>query len=523
MSDDSQSRYSHDELVEDVWTLAETLRDTHPDPYTGHGGRVQFHRRLEELTQSIPKDGESIERFHRRVQRFAARTQDGHTKVVAPDTFDKDVDGRFPFGFRVVGTALYIDTVYDETDTDVLGGRLVAVEDIPVADLWERQATLESADNVYGDLVGLASTLEGESIDIENLLDTSTRTPTLTIEMPAGRTEEQTIEPIEAYEPVETLDTAIGLPETSGEPAYRFLDDDRSTALLVLPDCHSHREVHEIAAFIGGDVEDHYGTRDAYRRLVGEPVPENSNDVLAGLPAATKILTNLVEEMADAGTETLVVDTRDNNGGSSLIAKLLVYILHGYDGVAETVSDSFSISKVSELYREQRSDSGSINETANATGFDFSSYFEDIEDGREELTELTEMSPTFAAEVESGEFAGYYCPETTVVVTSAETFSAGVEPGILLSKLGAAVVGVPSMQAPNGPRDILFDELPNTGLEVRISYRHHEFLPDESGDAFEPDIELTPARFEAFDRSADAGVRLALAYANDDVLGNEAD
>lgn len=187
------------------------------------------------------------------------------------------------------------------------------------------------------------------------------------------------------------------------------------------------------------------------------------------------------------------------------------------------MNDSFSVPKDSKLYREQYGDDGPIEETANPAGFDFTSYFEDTETGQEELADLAEKSPTFAAEVESGKFAGHYYPEKTIVVTSAETFSAGVEPGILLSKLGATVAGVPSMQAPNGPRDILFDELPNTGLELRTSYRHHEFLPGEAGDTFVPGIELTPARFEAFDHSADAGVQLALAYANDRVSGNNTD
>lgn len=177
--------------------------------------------------------------------------------------------------------------------------------------------------------------------------------------------------------------------------------------------------------------------------------------------------------------------------------------------------DSFSISKISELCRQQRDAEGSVDESRDATEFDFTSYFDDTESGREVLEQFTEKSPTFAAEVESSELAGCYRPETTRLVTSAETFSAGLEPNILLSKLGASVVGVPSGQAPNGPRDVLFDELPNTDLEVRTSYRHHEFLPNESGDAFKPDIELTPTRFESFGCSADAGIRLALDQANE--------
>lgn len=98
------------------------------------------------------------------------------------------------------------------------------------------------------------------------------------------------------------------------------------------------------------------------------------------------------------------------------------------------------------------------------------------------------------------------------MVTDAETFSAGVEPAILLSKLGADVVGVPSGQSPNGPPEALLDELTNTGLGNHLSMHHHVFLPDEDGDVLEPDVPLTPDRFRAFDCSADAGVAFAFAH-----------
>jgi hypothetical protein len=97
-----------------------------------------------------------------------------------------------------------------------------------------------------------------------------------------------------------------------------------------------------------------------------------------------------------------------------------------------------------------------------------------------------------------------------VVVTSATTYSAGAEPAFTLSELGAAVVGVPPSQALNAPRDLLEDELPNTGLDLKTSYRHVESRPGVDGKLFRPDVELTPDRFEAMGRTADAGVRLAL-------------
>ena len=96
------------------------------------------------------------------------------------------------------------------------------------------------------------------------------------------------------------------------------------------------------------------------------------------------------------------------------------------------------------------------------------------------------------------------------MVTDATAYSAGAEPAFGLSQLGATVVGVPPSQAPNVPRDMLKASLPNTELEMKTAYRYVESRPEIEGRVFEPDIELTPERFEEMSRTADAGVRLAL-------------
>lgn len=523
MSDDLNGLNRHVEreaLVEDARTFARTLESAHPDPYAGHGGRVAYHRNLAELVRSIPDDGESIRRFYRRLQRFAAGVRDGHTKIEPPETLKDGFDGRFPLGFRVVGTNLYVDTVYDDAHVDLLGDRLLSVDGLSVSKLRVRQSKAVSADNQYGDLVNLAGALETGGDELAYVLESSVDSMTVTVETD-GSTCERMLNPTEAEEPVASLETTITQPETNGEPAYRFLDDG-STALLTLPDCHSHRELHEYVASVGGVLGGYYDTAETYRRLVGEPVPDDRDEMVAGLPSASEILTDLADEMAEAGTDTLIIDTRDNSGGSSILAYLLLYVLYGWDGTVKAGGDQYSIAKDSELYRRGYGEDGQIDETPNPAGFDFESYFQSPEDAaKETIEELSEYSPTFANAFENGDEGnpnGYYRPDTTIVVTSATTYSAGIEPAFLLSKLDTTVVGVPSGQSPNGPRDILVDELPNTGLEYKLSYRHHEFLPDEPGDVFEPNVELTPERFESFDCAGDAEIRLALAYANDELL-----
>jgi len=504
----SAATYPKSALTADARYLAETLEAAHPDPYAGHGGRVAFHRRLEQTIRDIPADGETAAAFYPRVAELAARVRDGHTDLASPE--DVGVPGQLPVRFRAVGRALYVDEVYDDAHEDLLGGRLASVADVPTATLLDRVSRLKGADNRYQEAVSLALVLR-DLDQVRYLVDQTGRELTLNVEVREGSTVEETVVPVDDdAEPVATLETTLSLPETNGEPAYGFLDD-RRTAVLVLPDMVSYREAAELLRGMGHEQAEELA-RDVHERVVDGPIPDDLETVVAELPSAVAVLTELVSEMAAAGTERLLVDTRSNAGGNSLLGHVLTYVLHGWDGILAAGEDHVQVPKDSPLYRETYGDDGPIEETENPAGFDFDSYFEraDRTQRRERLREWLSDSETFAAELESGEYEGRYCPDSVVVVTGAMTYSAGAEPAFALSQLGASVVGVPPSQAPNVPRDVLRDELPNTGLEFRTAYRHVESRPDVDGRVFPVDVELTPERFEAMGRPGDAGLRLAL-------------
>lgn len=499
--------YAKPELVADVRHLAERLETAHPDPYEGHGGRVDFHRRVEATVRAIPDDGESVAEFYPRVAELVAGVRDGHTDISPPE--DDDVGGRLPLGFRVVGDELYVDEVYADRHGDLLGGRIVSVEDVPTDELFERIRWLEGSDNVYQDRVSLALALR-DVAPLRHLVGHPVHEPTLRIETADGATTARTLAPTEREEPTATLERSIEPPETDGAPAYRFLDEEGSTALLVLPDMFSYREAAELLRGIGHEQAAEVA-RDTHERLVDVPTPDDLDAVVADLPSAVEILTELVTEMAAADTEHLVVDTRANTGGNSLLSNLLTYVLYGWEGIATTGADHVRVPKDSPLYRECIDDEDRIGETDNPAGFDFESYFQRDEQRRlEELRDWLTGSRTVASEFEAGTYEAYHQPESVTVVTAAMTYSAGAEPAFTLSKLDADVVGVPPSQAPNVPRDTLTDELPNTGLQFRTAYRHVESRPDVDGRVLPLTTVLTPDRFEAMGRPADAGIRLAL-------------
>jgi hypothetical protein len=64
-----------------------------------------------------------------------------------------------------------------------------------------------------------------------------------------------------------------------------------------------------------------------------------------------------------------------------------------------------------------------------------------------------------------------------IVVTSADTYSAGFDVALPLRALGARHVGSPSAQAPNCFMDVLGFKLPHSGLEGTISFKDSCALP----------------------------------------------
>jgi hypothetical protein len=69
------------QALADIRTLSEVLESAHPDPYLAGGGKVAYHRRLQQLMRGIPESGMSTIELHARLQPFIAKLGDGHTSL----------------------------------------------------------------------------------------------------------------------------------------------------------------------------------------------------------------------------------------------------------------------------------------------------------------------------------------------------------------------------------------------------------------------------------------------------------
>lgn len=520
MEAEPTATYPRAALAEDARTLVATLEAIHPDPYVGHGGRVPLHRRLEEAVRNLPEET-TVDDFYRRTASLAARIGDSHTELRAPDETDSASERRLPISLRVVGTDLYVDAVHDEALTNLLGSRVESVEGYSTDALADRQAELRGVENVYGALAMLCRSLESYGV-LRYLLDRPKPPgePTVEFRRAGGTAETRALVPVDADAPaVDSLPTTVSRPSGTG-PRYRLLEGGRA-ALFVPGDLQGYREHAEMMRNLGSEDTAEIA-REAHDRTVDGPTPDDFNAIISGLPSMTETLTALVREMADAGTETLLVDLRDNPGGNSVYADILTYVLYGWDGLGR-VKREYAIPRRTDAHRRRYGDEESGETTIESAGdnpadFDFGHYFVATERDHDERVaaireRLTANSETFAEEAAAGTHAGYYRPEQVIAITSAHTFSSGLAAPLQISRLGGDVVGVPSGQAPNLFGEPVRETLPNTGLEVTVAGKILFWQPETDGNVLVPDCELTPERFERYDRASDAGLRLALDYA----------
>ena len=80
-------------LVDDVRQLASIIESTHPDPYSQGGGKIAFHRRMQNMIRTIPDDGLTKTEFYRHICPFLAAVGDGHTSFWEPYDLDEQNPG----------------------------------------------------------------------------------------------------------------------------------------------------------------------------------------------------------------------------------------------------------------------------------------------------------------------------------------------------------------------------------------------------------------------------------------------
>lgn len=73
----AQSKVSGDSLAADFHYLVKQLEATHPDPYTGFGGKVFFHKQAFDLENELRSKPHTLQEFWDKSMAFLSFIQDG--------------------------------------------------------------------------------------------------------------------------------------------------------------------------------------------------------------------------------------------------------------------------------------------------------------------------------------------------------------------------------------------------------------------------------------------------------------
>jgi hypothetical protein len=475
--------FSRDALIEDIRELADILESTHPDPYIRGGGKIAFHRRLRQFLNAIPEEGMTRDEFLRLLYPFIAAVGDGHTEIWDGYRVNESYPGGVPLRFGIVEQSLYVSGVPDDENHNLIGAFLISVEGVQLAELCERQEQLRGTENPYHVLRLLTHLSLLYRPFMEDLLPEWEDTSRVSVELqlPSGVIEEITFNTSKSIYNFCTPESQVTLPTTDVSGfLYDFVDAERKIAYLRVDHMLHYREAFEIWTLAGSR--------------------QTTEEGRAKIKSATETFRDLVVEMKEAGTETLIVDLRDNKGGHSLMADILLYFLYEKEAFMAAVTytpaaGGGEIRRYSRLYFEgcRNKSIEDFNEGRDVPliegDYNFDDDFTGDEDKVSQLFQESETpafydrwinrSSTFYTEYQSGAYGGYYHPERILVLVNPGTYSSGFTMAKLLYLAGATLVGTPPAQASNCFGENIMWKLRHTGIEGSVSGSYFNTFPND--------------------------------------------
>ncbi|WP_277464596.1 S41 family peptidase [Parabacteroides sp. PF5-6] len=501
-----------DSLVADFTYLVKLLEDSHPDPYTHFGGKVFFHEQAALLKDELGAKDYTVSEFADKVSEFLANLQDGHTYVSLPQSSVRDLKRYLPLQMRVIPDGLILSGLPDEYK-ELLGSRVERINDCSVDQLLKRTAAIEASENVFGSYAHLAASFSHPDINTK-LFPEPQENVNLTVETADG--EKRTfVLPFIGREEWLNREWAK-LPEWEKIPAgnylsYNFLDERKEVMFFKLTSVMARENFEYVLDRRWPGAYDQL--KSFYDWTLKKEMPADTLAALAGVPSLSEEFYNLLSEMKRHKSKALIIDLRLNGGGWTPITLPVLYQLYG-DAYLKTDMEAVTYKYVSDLYLKKQNISLERLNKMYRGSYALGDYIKvknavcdtcDIRSLRQRFIDQSMCSNRDVLTQQEGQ--PIYHPGKIYVLTDEWTFSAAFHFAFYLWKMGATVVGVPSMQAPNTYMEQTPFRLPATQLEGSISNSLQLFLPvnDRRANIFWPDIMLTYPDYQQykFDKHAE--------------------
>lgn len=483
--------------------LIEKLIETHPDPYFGFGGSIEFVRKKIHAFESIT-DSMTNEEFVILLNQFLSNLNDGHTTIYFPKN-ENEIKKILPLKFKMSYDKIFVQNS-DKEYANLKGNQLLEINKVPIAELLIKTKVFEPSENVSGEYYSLVKIISNSQLaqkffGTEKLGFTfnSNEGKTFSIEVPY-------LEQVEFISEKSKIDF-----KNDNELLYwSMIGKDKDIGYLAWNSILS-REVVENAYKNNPDWIQ--GNLDWAYSYLKEKQSGNVEQDIQKIPSLYEQFYLLAKAMKMKNSKYLIIDLRSNSGGMTPVVKPLLYILFG-DSYLNFVFEAEMIRKISPLYMQKINfkNIADFNKAYNCN-FKVGDYKFDSFGNFDTSLTLEQRKKN----IENGYngIGAEYIKKTEhltnvqiYVLTSPLTFSAAYHFSYFLKKLGRTkLIGVASRQAGNAFMETTNITLPNTKITGSISNSKQILFKDnpELGKLLKPDYEITWNDFKnlGFDKNAE--------------------
>lgn len=488
-----------DSLIADFARLTRFLEETHPDPYTGFGGRYFFRKEALRIENILRNQDTDLSGFSTLITSFLANIGDGHTSLFTPNNQANQTKGFAAINARVIPDGLIVSGVIKENE-QLLGSRILGIEGVPIAEVLKKFTSLSACENEYGAYLKLANSINGGqtlSMLFPELGNTVTYTfqtvsgDRLNVEFPFISGDEWMKVAMEKMKYVPQTPVTSG----SGYMFYGYADDKKDIMRFRLLSIMA-RENFRFCIENGWDGSTEM-MKSFYAYTLGKEMPADIETALQGIPSFSETFFSMLQEMKTNNSQTLIIDLRGNGGGWTPITLPSLYMLFGDDYLTTKMDVEFSRMVSPLLLKKQNMTLEKFN-SSSGYNYKLGDFTIPENDNGAEKTDIVNIRKGFVVnamsemkkELEKQNGKPVYKPAKVYVVTDAATFSAAFHYAFYLWKMGATIVGVPCHQSPNTFMEGTPFQLPYTRLEGTISNSMQIFLPgtDARAKVFWPDM-----------------------------------
>lgn len=507
---------SGDTLTADFKYFIKLLAETHPDPYTGFGGKVFFHKEASDIEQQL-KNGTTLSEFTSLVLSFMSNLEDKHTSI---DNIQSNADVanlRLPIEFMVIQDGLIVSKISKDKEK-FIGSKFQSINGISLAELCKDLGKLRPMENIYGKYNWLSICIRSYR-QMRSLLPDMQEKTSIILETLDGNTE--TIEfayiSVDSCANIEMTEIPKYSKIQDGFLFYDYLDQDKQAMYFKMPTVMAREPFTYMKENSWSQMENML--QNFYTYDLKKEMPANIDEAIADIPNLADIFRQMLEQMKKNNAKYLIIDLRDNRGGFTPIVYPTLYMLYG-DSYLEKDMNVSLYRLISDLYLKKLNTTLEDFNNQNKTSYQIGDYLSLLE--FDENIDLVERRRNLADNA-LGEASDYikdlngkpvYSPEKIFVITNQQTFSAAFHYAFYLWKMGATLIGVPSEQTPNAFMEVTPFQLPLTQIKGSISNSLQVFLPanDRRAKIFYPDIMLNWIDYEKYDFNKDSDLLYLLDF-----------